>query len=167
MPDMIEHARFTAAVARSWGAVWAVAHYIHSRGGCDVTVRAHAVRPDPNQACEGFGDADGDVIVIVRRIDGDNRRAAVEVKGREIDFTNAADFPFPTIIVDRAEKADRGAVYAYFTVNRAKTHAAIVYSHTRPSWIGPHPITDNSKGYDVTVYECPVADARFVSLGPL
>jgi len=45
-------------------------------------------------------------------------------------------------------------------------HAAQINWSTRQFWLGPNTYFDNVKGYEVTVYECPLDHVRFYNLNP-
>lgn len=149
-PD--EDARFREAVDRSWEAARAFGDHM-LRKGYGITLNPPRMRPCFEQR-PGYGD-EFDLAVVTR----------YEVKGRNIDFTSAEDFPFPTIFVDRKDKADRnaGVVHAYVTLNKAQTHAAVIKASTRLMWRATEKF-DATKGHNLTLYECPKEHASFITL---
>ena len=155
---MNEESRFRSEVGKSWTAVWVVARHIHALGGCAVVVLPLQLRPSFDDR-EGFGDV---ADLLVKKSGGKWKRA--EVKGRKIPFTSAEDYPYATIFVDRSSKADATTPDVYFIVNDKLTYAARIDSATKDKWIGPKTYSDRTKGYDLTVYECPKDCARFFRL---
>lgn len=152
--DQSEEQRFRSAVPKSWKAVWRVAEHYQLRG-YSVTLPGYQMR-DRFEEREGFGD-DADLLV------GDRWR--FEIKWREVDFTCADDFPYPSVLVDRVEKADKvkDTVSAYISVNKAMTHVAIIDPATREKW-GARKRFDHVKRYPLDVYECPKHLVRFEKL---
>lgn len=153
-----EENRFRSAVATSWNAVFAFAKFCHSKRSFDVWIPAPRMRVDFEHR-NGFGDM-ADLWV---RKPGDQKWVAVEVKCRELTFTCADDYPYPTVFVDRKEKADKARPYAYICLNKAMTHAAVIYGDSRSRWISSER-HDRVKQYPLSVYECPLADVTFVQI---
>ena len=144
---MREESRFRRGLDRSWEAVQALAwHY--RRLGYRVDIPDPRVRPSRDERV-GYGD-DYDMVVA--------RRWCFEVKWRGIDFTCAADFPYPTVMVDRAEKVARRIVQlsGYLMVSQKLTHGVLIRTDTQPRWIERETF-DRTKGYGLRVLECPVA----------
>jgi hypothetical protein len=143
---------FVADLHKSQESVWAVARWLGTLGH-HVTIRALRIRPAAEQMGE-FAD-DGDIEIVQR----------VEVKARRLDFTSADDYPFPTIIVDVAHTWDNATPkpLAYVILNRAGTHAAIVYGQTSPKWVKTERF-DAGKNRTRTFYESPVSLAKFFQL---
>lgn len=154
-----EETRFRTAIPKSWDAAWAVAAYIHGRGGFAVQVGAMVVRPTADERA-AYGDA---ADILVKR-HGTDEWKGIEVKWRELEFSSVQDYPFSTVFVDRCEKADKTLPAAYYMVNKSMTVAAMIAASTRLLWVGPKTYRDKVKGYPVTVYECPVSAVRFVML---
>jgi len=160
MNDEFEEHRFRKEVSRSWQAVWAVAQHIHSCGDWQIRVQPLRLRPDIEQR-DGFGDA---ADLFIAKLGA--QWMPVEVKWRDLDFTDGFDFPYPTIFIDRSRKSDAAHPAGYVMVNRDLTHAAQINWSTRQFWLGPNTYFDNVKGYEVTVYECPLDHVRFYNLNP-
>lgn len=136
---------FVQDLMDSQAAVDVVATYLRGRG-YDVNVPELVVRPDASQRAQY---SDGGDIQITQR---------VEVKHRKmLDFTSAASFPYPTIIVDVKHSYDRAAPkpYAYLILNRSMTTAFKVYGRTRPQWIVTRKL-DRHAGREREFYECPI-----------
>jgi hypothetical protein len=153
-----EEARFRSAVSNSWRAVWAVAQHIHRHGERSIQVQPYRLRPSFDQRAD-YGDA-ADLLVCK----GGDSWLPIEVKWRGLDFSGVEDFPFPTIFIDRAVKSQSTQPVCYFMVNRGITHAARIDWRTHDHWIGPNTYHDAKKGYEVTVYECPLNLVHFLKL---
>ncbi len=142
---------FAADLRESQHTVWRVAQWLSDKG-FDVAVRAVRVRPSVEDLAD-YGD-DGDIEVIER----------VEVKRRDLDFTCAADYPFPTVIVDPARAYDRARIKpkCHVLVNRAGTVAALVHRSSFAHW---KKVTrfDRTKNRERENYECPL---EFVTFEP-
>jgi hypothetical protein len=86
----------------------------------------------------------------------------VEVKRRNLKFTCADDFPYPSIIVDVAHTWDRARPkpYAYLIYNEGATALCVVYGKSFPVW---QKVTkpDRFKKRDRTFYECPIGECEF------
>lgn len=156
-----EEERFRAFVIASWDRVFKAARYFHSRGGLAVRIGPLMIRPE-NGRVEDYGD-DHDLAIQSK---GSDKWWRIEVKGRELNFTCADDYPFQTIFLDRSKKADVAEPHAYFILNKAMTHAAIIKTSTKAQWGEPRMIEDNTKlvAYAYPVYECPKHLAEFVVL---
>jgi hypothetical protein len=143
---------FKADIKESERAVWLVARWLHSLGK-HVTVRALEVRPTVEEI-EDYGDH-GDLEVILR----------YEVKRRSLAFTGAADFPFPSVIVDSVRKWDKAhpKPHLYVIVNTAGTVAAIVEGGTAPKW---ETETLPIRNRPIPVYVCPIAYVKFCAIPP-
>lgn len=157
LPD--EEDRFHGAVDQSWMAVFAIAWYLHLAGDRVITIGARVHRPAGGNPAD-YGDAH-DVTVTFR---GSQNSRRYEVKWRVLAFTCCDDYPFPTIFVDRSAKADKSEPAGYYIVNKSMTHAAFIFTATKPQWLGPMTVFDKTKGYDVTVYACPKELAQFFDL---
>lgn len=89
----------------------------------------------------------------------------VEAKGRTLNFTESSDFPYPTIYIERINRLQKlDPASAYFVVNQALTHAAIIDGGTRSQWVGPTTFFDRTRGHEANCYEVPLALVRFVRL---
>jgi len=153
--------RFVEEVGiKQWPAIFAVAMHIHAKG-------YRAVLINPKRVSEDFTehDASGDDVDLLVQNVGHSKWWTVEVKHRQVDFTDASDFPFKegTVMLDRVKKAERARPDAYYIVNKKITHAARVSWDSKPHWI-VKTRQDDKKGYDVTAYECPLEYVRWVVL---
>lgn len=143
---MDEESRFRRELDRSWEAVQAVAW--HYRGlGYRVAIPDPRLRPSRGDRA-GYGDE------YDLEVEG---RWRFEVKWRGLDFTCAEDFPYLTMMVDRAEKVARVVkrLAGYLMVNRGLSHAALIRAATRPQWVERETL-DRIKGYRLRVLECPM-----------
>lgn len=122
--------------------------------GKECSVPPQRVRPNVAERMQ-YSDC-GDIYV----------RQRIEAKHRHnITFTNASDFPYPTIIVDVVELFERKwpVPYAYVIANAPLTHAAIVLVSTKPDWTRGM-AHDSNCGRAREYYYCPVKRATFVSI---
>ena len=153
-----EEKRFRSAVPASMEAVRCVASH-YQKSGWEVEVVEAKMRPDFKRR-SGYGD-DEDLRARLTIFDPWLR---IEVKGRTFDFVDEATFPFPTIILDRANKADEKRADVYFNVDRSCRYAATISRElTQTQWV-KRKITDRGKGYEVWNYECPKGLATFIEL---
>lgn len=156
---MSEEARFRSAVEKSWEAAWAVARYLHAKGERFVQVAPLSIRPTFKER-SAYGD-DADVLV---RMSNNERWSHIEVKWRNLSFTGAKDYPYPTIFIDRSSKVDKANADAYYIVSQDLRYAALITKASRARWLNPKIYFDRVKKYHFTAYECPVDVAQFVSL---
>jgi hypothetical protein len=149
-----EEARFRAAIIRSAEAVFAVAQYLHARGGLWVRISPLMIR-DHFRNRKDFSDkCDLDVCKA-----GSDRWKRVEVKRREFSFETCDEFPYETVFIGKRPDA-----YAYFILNDSMSHAALIRCTTRGSWLGPNEHFDAQRGYPIIAYECPKDVAEFIAL---
>jgi len=90
----------------------------------------------------------------------------IEVKHRQVDFTDRETYPFDTIIVDETYKLEREhtcGLKAYVIVSRDKNYIAYISAGTRKHWTGKT-LFDKTQGEDRTFSVCPKALARFYKL---
>ena len=127
------------------------------RLGFEVEVHQVTVRPRFEER-EQYGDSED----LKARRPHAERWMRFEVKGRQIAFTNRYDFPYPTIVADRANKKTPPADW-YVSLSKDMQHAAIMDGARIGEWrVGT--IFDRTKGYTCPVYLCPTALASFVKL---
>jgi len=86
--------------------------------------------------------------------DKEGEKKRVEVKHRKTGFTSLEDYPWPDYIVDTCHKVHDETV-AWFSVNRAMTHAIIIPMTTRAAWT-QRIIRPN--GRDEECYFCPKSE---------
>ena len=150
-----EELRFREAVPASMKAVNAFADYLR-RKGLETVVNDAKARPDPSLRAQ-YGDAED---IKARYPDGPWRR--FEVKGRTLLFTCRDDFPFDTLIADRASKTTARADW-YINVSKDLQYAAVMDGAQREQW-QVSSIHDGTKGYGGMVYLCPKQLARFIRI---
>lgn len=143
---------FVSDLKASNNAVWVVARWLQ-QGGEHVVVRAQYVR----DSCENrmaYSDQ-GDIEVL----------AKFEVKHRQIEFTDAADYPYPTVIVDVMHSWDNAQPkpYYYIITNKAMTHAAIVDCRTSHLW-SKERLKDTHAGRERDFYMCPKEHCEWAKL---
>jgi hypothetical protein len=145
-----DDARFERELPLSLAAVDAVAGHLRL-SGWDVEVRCDRKYVDR----WSYKDKPGDLIM---RRDGKELRG--EVKGRRVGFTCCSDFPFPTIIVDRATKKVPLCDY-YFTVSTDLRYMAVIALESKDRW-SVSSVEDKRRGYSaVKCYFCPKEEAVF------
>lgn len=156
-PDQIEEMRFRTQLERSHKASVAVAQFLQRRGW-QTEVPETRIRPRFEDR-KAYGDK-GDVFMWK----DDVPRRICEVKWRSFDFTCEDNFPYPSIIIDRATKEGGVISDLYFNVSRALTHSAIVVTAVSKKFWRTVTIFDRKKGYEATNFECPKQHADFVQL---
>lgn len=151
---MLNDADFIAALQHSQHTVNKVAAWLE-RGGYKVRVPETRIRPEREQ-WQQYSD-DGDLFIEER----------VEVKQRpDIDFTGPADFPYQTVIVDRAHRIEgtKPLPLAWVIVNASGTVAIIVQRNTRNDWRKAQLYNRKDKEWR-DYYECPLRVCTFVKFG--
>ena len=130
--------------------VVALAARVLSDMGLPVVLRPTFVRPDVTQR-EAYSD-EGDLEIMQK----------VEIKGRDLEFTCRADYPYETVIVDYAPNFDkkRPRPFMYMIFNQARTHYMIVQVKTFPQWRKVR-LHNGKTGNDGDYYTCPVDLATF------
>jgi len=93
-------------------------------------------------------------------------RTRFEVKQRSINFTSAADFPFPDCVICRCSGFDRAIVKPAFVIlfNLARDHAAVIDASKWQTW-GKVKKTD-TRHDDLTqeFYVCDLKDVSFQTI---
>jgi hypothetical protein len=139
---------------KSFDAIFKVAQFLHGTHGLSVEVPKAQKAPNRHVA-DSYKDF-GDIII--------HRPQYVEVKHKTYHFTCAEDFPFRDIIVANKKAVDRNwKAYAYFIVNKAMTHAAIIKTSTKDQWYIKE-ILDKERNSNEEKYMCPIHLAKFVEL---
>ena len=151
-----EDERFKTAVKTSRNEVRAVEAYFRGRG-YKTELAPERIRQNFEDRAE-YGD-DADLFVTV----GSGKRVGIEVKGRTLNFTSVADFPYPTLFVDRVAKVERSTVGYYISVNEGHTHMAVIVASTKDQWVKREQY-DSVKKHKLFVYECPKHLVKFVQL---
>ena len=158
-----EHQRFLGALVASQKAQNVWVEHLRLKG-FRAEIQPPIIRPnyDANFVAN-FVDG-GDVLCWPK--DGSVTPWKMEVKGRGLMFTSAADFSWWTLFVDRCAKVDDDEAEPtdyYVSLNSALTHAAVINAKTKARW-SRRRVWDNEKGYWVLVYECPIELVKFVAL---
>ena len=125
------------------------------RAGADLWVYPSDVRP---KASEREAYADGGDLMLQTRI---------EHKVRDIDFYDANDFPYDTMIVDEVYKVERikARPFRYVIENRDGTRLAVVRSVTKPKWTIKKRF-DPQQGRECEFYEINKRFVAFCDFGP-
>jgi hypothetical protein len=150
---MRTHSQFLRDLGASYGPVFDVACWLKGLGYDPL------ITPPQTRLRENYKQFDQGDIVISQRI---------EVKCRDLDFTCAEDYRFPTVFVDVKENlADEylRMVWAYVIVNKQQTHAALLRTSDRDKWIEfrGH---DNRANLPRTWLTCPKEYAWFGRIAP-
>ena len=141
-------------------AVFKVAWWLHNTEGFGFTIPPPRYAPRLDQ-CAAYVD-DGDLFLF-------NTWCApirTEVKWRpDLSFTNAESYRFSTVWFTNAPALERAgdSVAAYFAVNQAMTHAAIIDQRSRPAWNMTSAFMANSQKVE-KVWEIDKNLVRFVSI---
>jgi hypothetical protein len=153
MPEP-NHERFLQHLADSQQAVLRVAEWLTRKGH---TVRLPGVRRAPTTA-DWADFADHGDLLLERRL---------EVKHLSAEFTCAADWPFPNVIVCARHAWQRACPKpsAILMLNRPMTHLGVVKRETFPQW-WTSAIADKryAFGYTQEFFVCPVACVEFSAL---
>jgi hypothetical protein len=143
-------AAFLADFAESRRTVMQVGQWMADLG-YDVHMPVAALRPAAETRAH-YAD-DGDLVI----------QKVVEVKHRGIDFTSAADYPYPSVFVNERYKLTRerlAKVWGYVVVNRAETHVAVVLTTTYDKWLDIDAY-DKNQDRMCTFAACPVGHVKF------
>ena len=147
------HHRFLWHLKQSDSAVWSVAHWLNERG-YHVKINASGRAPNASE-WDRYVDI-GDLEVSQR----------VEVKHLSAEFTCSDDWPFaPDFIVCAKHSFDNAVPkpYAFFYLNKATTHFAIVRSESRKNWtVASRTDSRYQNGVRQDFYLCPLNLVRFV-----
>jgi hypothetical protein len=92
----------------------------------------------------------------------DDPRQRIEVKGINTQFTNAMDWPYPTVLVSNKAAVDRanGEVEAYIIVSSDMNHIIIIKAETKEHWVVTD-LTPKTTGKLETFYACPLEHVIF------
>jgi hypothetical protein len=156
--EQVEDRRFRAAVAGSLKAVLAFEAYL-KRKGYETIVTEVKMR---TRVGEKGVYSDGEDLLA--RKPGEDRWRRFEIKGRTLTFTSCADFPFPTIIADHANKTFEPPDW-YVNVSKDLKYAAVMDGKLRDQWTVSH-IEDTTKRTAASnpSLMCPKEQARFVRI---
>jgi len=142
------HEAFIKRLENSSAAVFRVAEWIYAQGW---SVKIPAIRYAPYGSNPLDYVDDGDIYM---QRDGDWER--IDVKHLTTDFTDITDWPYNKTIVSSQIPVDRAnpPSKAYIIVNKAITHAAIVWRATRKHWYVEELYATNYKRNE-NFYICP------------
>lgn len=140
---------FARDLERSQEAVRLVARWI-ARCGLPVTIKPVRCRPNVTHMRD-YAD-DGDLEVEVQGV-----RRRVEVKWRNLAFTDKKSYPYKTIIVDVCHIYDNAQVkpYAYVILNRDLSAFCVIYVESTIRFWFKRKMTDQAKGRERIFYLCP------------
>jgi hypothetical protein len=160
---MSQHSEFQERVRKSVAAVQVVADHLQLEG-YEIDIPELSIAPTASQAKEHADH--GDLFVTDRKAQFTWR---YEVKGLSAVFTCAANWPFPEVLVDRRERVDKverdgeSPLY-YYSVNKARTHIAIIETATtRAHWYISTKRNSNTGNVE-DFYACPTGLVIFQPL---
>jgi hypothetical protein len=129
-----------------------VAYWLTSKG---ITARIlpNKLRPDVKVRHKYYDQ--GDIEITMK----------VEVKHRGFDFTTQADYPYPTILIDKAYNIRQKIkdLYAYAILSKSGEACAFVLKSTRKHWRKVEKF-DNVAKENAVFYEVPKEYAAFVNI---
>ena len=122
------HNKFLKHLDDSSEAVFTVAKHLYLKG---LDVRINALKKAEKHSDWKKYKDDGDLFVF-----NDEKSYRIEVKGLSCDFTNKNDWCFKDFIVCAKHSFDNAnpKPYAYFILNKKRTHCAIVKETTSSTW---------------------------------
>ena len=92
--------------------------------------------------------------------------APIEVKQRDIEFTDENDYPYPTVYIDtlKAYARKKTATYAYVIWNKQLTHA--IWINVTATWEHwqKRRYHNEQRHHPVDIYEIPVKHVKFICL---
>lgn len=122
------HERFLKHLDSSAEPVFIVAKYLYLKG-LDVKISG-LKKAKKHSDWKKYKD-DGDLFILKNDIS-----YRIEVKGLSCDFTNEKDWPFKDFIVCAVHSFKNANLkpYAYFILNKKRTHCAIVKTINQDNW---------------------------------
>jgi len=140
------HKKFLSHLNESQNSVWVVAKFLNSFG-YNVTVNASGQAKEAKD-WQSFVD-NGDLLIQQR----------VEVKSLSANFTNANDWQFGSKFIVCAKHSFDNSIpkpYLYIYLNKNKTHAAFVLSHTSSKWYVETRKDSRYSNVEQEFYFCPL-----------
>jgi hypothetical protein len=130
-------------------AVFVVAKWLH-RKGYDVRIPAETGVID-------LGD------IFANKPDTPVKR--IEVKGRNVVFTNASDWPYEDMLVSNEAAVNRALADDphYVILNAAMTHAALILPDTKQHWKVIKKWASNTCKEE-SFYACPIEHVKFIRI---
>jgi len=122
------HVKFLKHLEDSSLSVFIIALYLYNKG---LDVRINALKKAKSHKDWKKYKDDGDIFTYKN---GNEYR--IEVKGLSCDFTSDKDWVFKDFIVCAKHSFDNSIKkpYAYFILNKKRTHLAIVKTETKDQW---------------------------------
>jgi len=152
-----EWAVFTKRFQNSRAAVFKVAEYIWREKGLGVTIPSMELAPNVTKSAEYVDKGD----IICHTASGND--FIIEVKGTKHSFTSVSDYPFKSVLINEVHKTHRVNAFAYFIVNKDRTHAFVVKTDTMDQWTS-RDVTDSERGDTEKAYFCTFNLGEFVEL---
>jgi hypothetical protein len=140
---------FQTALKKSWGAVFVVAKWLH-KNGHDVSIPISRDVPDS-----------GDI--FANKPDQPVKR--IEVKGRNVSFTCALDWPYEDMLVSNEAAVKRAwdDDPHYVILNAEMTHAALILPETKQHWKVIKKWASNTRMVE-SFYTCPIERVKFIRI---
>lgn len=151
---------FSVRYNSQWDAVFAVAKWLHSFAGTEVTINPRQLR-QKNQKPEDFYDA-GDIKIIANGV-----VKIVEVKhDQKHDFTTEDEYPFPNIALANKNSFERNAdaISVYVRVSKSLTHAFVMPASHKDQWKLEKKWMTNTEQHE-DLYLCPKEFATIHKIG--
>ena len=138
--------------------VFTIAYYLY-RKGLDITIGGLKKR-EYNQNYKDFQD-DGDLFVHK-----EGKKYRIEVKNLSCDFTSAKDWKFKDFMVCASHSYDFAdeKPYAYFILNKKRTHTAIVKGDTYKHWEKVRRTDSRYNNYSQEFYICDLDLIKWIEL---
>lgn len=142
------HSRFIDHLDKSSAGVFTIAYYLYLKG-LDVRIGGLRKRKS-HESYKDFQDH-GDLFVYKN-----SNKYRIEVKNLSCDFTCAEDWKFKDFIVCASHSYDFAdqKPYAYFILNKDRTHVAIVNSETSNTWRKVKRTDSRYNDYSQEFYTC-------------
>jgi hypothetical protein len=140
---------FYAALRESWGSVFVVAKWLH-KNGHDVSIPISRDVPDS-----------GDI--FANKPNSPVKR--IEVKGRNISFTCALDWPYADMLVSNEAAVKRAwdSDPHYVILNAEMTHVALILPETKQYWKIVKKWASNTRKHEY-FYTCPIEHVQFIRI---
>jgi hypothetical protein len=154
------HEKFLIHLNNSSEAVFVVAKYLYLKG---LDVRINALKKSKSHSeWKKFKD-DGDLFIYHKK-----NKYRIEVKGLSCDFTDDKDWAFKDFIVCAKHSYDNAKLkpYAYFILNKNKTHIGRVKSSTKHNWNVVSRKDNRYKNVKQEFYTCELSDIEWINITP-
>jgi hypothetical protein len=150
------HKSFLSHLDQSSEAVFITALYLYNKG---LDVRINAIKKAPSHNDWKTHVDNGDIFIYKN-----DKEYRIEVKGLSCDFTSGLDWKFKDFIVCSKNSFDyaKTTPFAYFILNKNRTHLAIVKTDTRDSWEIVSRKDSRYKDISQEFYTCPLDKIEWI-----